>query len=80
MFCFSVPPLLFHTAAALRPNLILGEHWLNSYWFWVGLPSLICVLVGGWVGILAMHVVAILKGVTGTRLIIPVLSGYADRF
>src|SRR5690349_10258274 len=28
MFCFSVPPLLFHTAAALRPNLILGEHWL----------------------------------------------------
>ena len=50
MFCFSIPPLVFHTAAALRPNLVLGEHWLNSYWFWVGLPSLICVLVGGWVG------------------------------
>ncbi|CAN5560926.1 hypothetical protein BH10CHL1_BH10CHL1_21030 [soil metagenome] len=50
MFCFSIPPLVFHTAAALRPHVVLGEHWLNSYWFWVGLPSLICVLVGGWVG------------------------------
>jgi len=50
MFCFSIPPLVFHTAANLRPTLMLGEHWLNSYWFWVGLPSLICVLVGGWVG------------------------------
>jgi hypothetical protein len=50
MFCFSIPPLVFHTAANLRPNLVLGDHWLNSYWFWVGLPSLIAVLVGGWVG------------------------------
>jgi Na+/proline symporter len=50
MFCFSIPPLIFHAAANLRPNLILGEHWLNSYWFWVGLPSLIAVLIGGWVG------------------------------
>jgi hypothetical protein len=50
MFCFSVPPLLFHTVAELRPNLVIGEHWLNSYWFWVGLPSLISVLIGGWVG------------------------------
>ncbi len=50
MFCFSIPPLIFHTAANLRPTLVLGEHWLNSYWFWVGLPSLICILVGGWVG------------------------------
>ncbi len=50
MFCFGVPPLLFHTVADLRPNLVIGEHWLNSYWFWVGLPSLISVLIGGWVG------------------------------
>ena len=50
MFCFSIPPLVFHTAANLRPTLMLGEHWLNSYWCWVGLPSLICVLAGGWVG------------------------------
>lgn len=49
-FCFSIPPLLFHTVADLRPELIIGEHWLNSYWFWVGLPSLICVLIGSWVG------------------------------
>jgi hypothetical protein len=50
MFCFSVPPLVFHTAAELRPSIVIGEHWLNSYWFWVGLPSLIAVLIGGWVG------------------------------
>jgi hypothetical protein len=50
MFSFAVPPLIFHTAAELRPHLLLGEHWLNSYWFWVGLPTLISVLIGGWVG------------------------------
>ena len=38
------------------------------------------LLVFGWVGILALHVVAILKGVSGTRLIIPGLSNYANRF
>ena len=37
-------------------------------------------LVFGWIGILALHVVAILKGVSGTRLIIPGLSHHADRF
>ena len=42
--------------------------------------ALMMLLVGGWVGILAMHVIAILKGVSGTRLVIPILSGYADRF
>jgi hypothetical protein len=50
MFCFAIPPLLFHTLSELRPNAVIGEHWLNSYWFWVGLPSLISVLIGGWVG------------------------------
>ena len=38
------------------------------------------VLVFGWIGVLALHVVAILKGVSGMRLIIPGLSHYADRF
>jgi len=41
--------------------------------------ALMMLLVGGWVGILALHVIAILKGVGGTRLIVPFLSGYADR-
>jgi hypothetical protein len=50
MFCFSIPPLIFHTAAELRPYVIVGEHWLNAYWFWVGVPSLLCVLIGSWVG------------------------------
>ena len=37
-------------------------------------------LVFAWVGILAVHVVAILKGLNGRRLIIPGLSDYANRF
>jgi uncharacterized membrane protein len=36
-------------------------------------------LVFGWVAVLALHVVAILKGVNGSRLIIPGLSDYANR-
>lgn len=37
-------------------------------------------LVFAWVGILAVHVVAILKGVNGGRLTIPYVTQYADRF
>ena len=36
-------------------------------------------LVFGWVGVLALHVVAILKGIGGGRLIVPGLTAYADR-
>ena len=50
MFCFSVPSIIFHNAADLRPVVILGQHWLNSYWFWIGLPTLISILVGAKVG------------------------------
>jgi hypothetical protein len=42
--------------------------------------ALSILLVFGWIGVLALHVVAILKGVGGSRLIIPGLSHYADRF
>ena len=38
------------------------------------------VLVFAWVGILAIHVVAILKGLNGGRLIVPGISEYANRF
>ena len=38
------------------------------------------LFVFAWVGILALHVVAILKGVNGGRLIIPGISEYANRF
>jgi uncharacterized membrane protein len=38
------------------------------------------LLVFAWVGILALHIVAILKAVNGGRLIIPGISAYADRF
>jgi len=34
-------------------------------------------LVFAWVGVLALHVVAIIKGINGDRLIIPGVSAYA---
>jgi hypothetical protein len=42
--------------------------------------ALSIVMIALAVGILVVHVVAILKGLAGTRLIIPGISGYADRF
>src|SRR5262249_21093732 len=33
-----------------------------------------------WIGIAALHVTAIIKGINGTRLIVPKVSKYADRF
>jgi uncharacterized membrane protein len=38
---------------------------------------LMVVLVCGWVGILTVHVIAIVKGIGGTRLTIPLVSRYA---
>jgi hypothetical protein len=37
-------------------------------------------LVFAWVGILALHVAAIIQGVNGGRLIVPGISDYANRF
>jgi hypothetical protein len=39
--------------------------------------SLLVVFV--WVGILGLHVVAIIKGINGERLIVPHVSAYANR-
>jgi uncharacterized membrane protein len=36
-------------------------------------------LVFAWIGILALHVIAIVKAIGGGRLIIPGISEYADR-
>jgi hypothetical protein len=33
-----------------------------------------------WIAILAVHVIAIVKGINGTRLIVPGVSEYANRF
>ena len=41
---------------------------------------LVLLLVLAWVGILGLHVLAILKGVNGGRLIVPGISAYAERF
>ncbi len=45
----------------------------------LGLGAVLALLlVFGWIGILALHVVAIVKGVSGNRLTIPIVSRYAD--
>jgi len=41
---------------------------------------LVLLLMFAWVGILALHVLAILKGANGGRLLVPGVSGYVDRF
>lgn len=38
------------------------------------------LLVFGWVAVLGLHIVAIVKGVNGGRLIVPGISEYANRF
>jgi len=40
---------------------------------------LLLFVVFGWIGVLALHVAAIVKGLNGDRLIIPGLSDYANR-
>ena len=41
---------------------------------------LVLLLIFAWIGILGLHVAAILKGVNGGRLLLPGISEYADRF
>ena len=47
-------------------------------------PVLGCIAaIGGlliWIGIIVLHIICIVKGVNGQRLIIPGLSQYADKF
>jgi hypothetical protein len=38
------------------------------------------VLVFAWIGLIALHVAAILKGINGGRLIVPGVSEYVNRF
>ena len=81
------PELQWHARHGLV--LMLAEGFLILVYFviasFVSLASiglgvaLMMLLVGGWVGILAVHVVAIIKGVNGSRLVIPRVSRYADR-
>jgi uncharacterized membrane protein len=33
-----------------------------------------------WLGVLVLHIMAIVKGVNGGRLVIPVLSDYTSKF
>jgi uncharacterized membrane protein len=46
----------------------------------LGLGTVLAILlVISWIGILALHVTAIVKGVSGARLIVPWVSEHADR-
>jgi uncharacterized membrane protein len=46
----------------------------------VGLGCVLIVFLSfAWIGVLALHIVAIVKGINGGRLIIPGVSEYADR-
>lgn len=51
---------------------------------WLATVSAGCVIsllsVFLWVAILAVHIVAIIKGVNGGRFVIPGISEFADRF
>lgn len=47
-------------------------------WFLAGAFVILWPVV--WLAILVVHIVAIVKGIDGKRLIIPGLSEYADRF
>jgi uncharacterized membrane protein len=42
--------------------------------------TLVLLLMFAWVGILGLHVMAIIKGVAGGRLMVPGVSRYADRW
>jgi uncharacterized membrane protein len=42
--------------------------------------ALSLLLVFGWIAVLGVHIVAIVKGINGSRLILPVVSEYASRF
>jgi hypothetical protein len=42
--------------------------------------ALSLLLVFAWIGILVLHIAAILKGLNGGRLIVPGVSEYASRF
>src|SRR6478672_9904314 len=76
-----VPLLLEKQAAEL---VVIVAYMLITSLVSVAAIGLGCVMslffVCAWVGILALHVVAILKGVNGGRLIIPGISEYANRF
>jgi hypothetical protein len=70
--------------------LMIAEALLVFFWFvmtfFVARAALgvgcvfLTFVVFGWIAILAVHIVAILKGLNGRRLIIPGLSDYANRF
>jgi uncharacterized membrane protein len=40
---------------------------------------LMLFLVVGWIGVLTLHILAIVKGINGERLVVPGISRYAER-
>ena len=61
----------------------------TALWFVIGVTTLLAFSVGIllsilfvfiWIGVLAVHLAAIVKGLNGARLMLPGLSDFADRF
>lgn len=52
---------------------------LATYAFGLGCV-LSLLLIFAWIAVIGLHIVAIVKGLNGRRLIIPGISQYADRF
>jgi uncharacterized membrane protein len=42
--------------------------------------ALSLLLVFGWIAVLGVHIVAMIKGINGDRLVLPFVSEYASRF
>jgi uncharacterized membrane protein len=42
--------------------------------------ALSLLLVFGWIAVLGVHIVAMVKGINGDRLVLPFVSEYASRF
>jgi uncharacterized membrane protein len=71
-----------HGLVLLIAELIV---WAAIFVIQMILPNVISCAVGLisvllWIGIIVVHVLAIVKGVNGQRLIIPGVSQYVDRF
>lgn len=75
-----------------RHGIVLAATELILLFLYVTLTSLVSMATFGlgcvlglvlpfaWIAILALHVVAIVKGINGTRLIVPGVSEFANRF
>jgi hypothetical protein len=96
LWALALVPLLLDKSADVqwhaRHGLVITVAELILLFLYIGVTSLVSmatlglgcvlglVLPFAWIAVLALHVVAIIKGINGTRLLIPGISEYANRF